>query len=101
MHISDGILSGSVLLAGWAGTCAGVAIGLKRTDTAKIHKRRPNIFIFGPEDLDNDDIISAVEQTPTYKRTKEVLASIGNQGVVTEISRQEPPETPQGVISFA
>jgi cell division protein FtsZ len=71
------------------------------TDTAKIHKRRPNIFIFGPEDLDNDDVISAVEQTPTYKRTKEVLASIGNQGVVNEAPRQDPPETPQGVISFA
>lgn len=36
MHISDGILSGGLLLAGWAGTCAGVAIGLKRTDTSKI-----------------------------------------------------------------
>ena len=32
MHISEGILSGGVLIAGWAGTCAGVAIGLKRTD---------------------------------------------------------------------
>jgi cobalt/nickel transport system permease protein len=36
MHISEGILSGGVLLAGWAGTLAGTAIGLKRTDTAKI-----------------------------------------------------------------
>ena len=36
MHISEGILSGGVLIAGWAGTCAGTAIGLKRTDTSKI-----------------------------------------------------------------
>ena len=36
MHISEGILSGSVLLAGWAGTSAGIAVGLKRTDTSKI-----------------------------------------------------------------
>lgn len=36
MHISEGVLSGSVLIAGWAGTCAGVAIGLKKTDTSKI-----------------------------------------------------------------
>ena len=71
------------------------------SDSSKIHKRRPNIFIFGPEDLDNDDVISAVEQTPTYKRTKEVLASIGNQGVIDEMPRPEAPETPQGVISFA
>jgi cell division protein FtsZ len=58
------------------------------------------ISIFGPEDLDNDDVISAVEQTPTYKRTREILASIGNQNVVEEIQRPETPETQQGVISF-
>ena len=34
MHISEGILSGSVLIAGWAGTTAGIAVGLRtgRTD---------------------------------------------------------------------
>ena len=36
MHISEGILSGGVLLAGWAGTAAGVAIGLKKTDASRI-----------------------------------------------------------------
>ena len=36
MHISEGILSGSVLAAGWAGTSAGIAIGLRKTDTSKI-----------------------------------------------------------------
>ena len=36
MHISEGILSGSVLIAGWAGTAAGIAIGLKKTDTSRI-----------------------------------------------------------------
>ncbi|MBQ7156051.1 MAG: cobalt transporter CbiM [Synergistaceae bacterium] len=36
MHISEGILSGGVLIAGWAVTCAGVGVGLKRTDPAKI-----------------------------------------------------------------
>ena len=36
MHISEGILSGGVLLAGWAGTAAGVALGLKRTEPEKI-----------------------------------------------------------------
>ena len=29
------------------------------------YKRRPHIYLFRPEDLDNDDVISAVEQTPT------------------------------------
>ena len=36
MHISEGILSGSVLSAGWAGTCALTAVGLKKTDTSRI-----------------------------------------------------------------
>ena len=36
MHISEGILSGSVLAAGWAGSIAGISYGLKKTDTSKI-----------------------------------------------------------------
>ncbi len=71
------------------------------TTTRRV-KRRPNIYIFRPEDLDNDDIISAVEQTPTYKRTREILESIG-QPVDTSDSNR-PAETPtadlQGTISF-
>ena len=36
MHISEGILSGGMLITGWAGSCAGLAIGLKKTDMNKI-----------------------------------------------------------------
>ena len=36
MHISEGILSSQILIAGWAGTCAGVAYGLKKTKDYKI-----------------------------------------------------------------
>lgn len=36
MHISEGILSANILIAGWAGTCAGVALGLKKTKDYKI-----------------------------------------------------------------
>ena len=71
------------------------------SDSARRYKRRPNIYIFSPEDLDNDDVISAVEQTPTYKRTREILASIGNQNIIDEEpSRSDTPELQQGVISF-
>ena len=70
------------------------------SEATKRYKRRPNIYIFGPDDLDNDDIISAVEQTPTYKRTREVLASIGNQNEVEEPARPDNTESQQGVISF-
>ena len=72
----------------------------KEGDTAKRYKRRPNIYIFNPEDLDNDDIISAVEQTPTYKRTREILASIGNQNPAVQQPEPQQPEAQQGVISF-
>ena len=36
MHISEGILSGSVLIAGWAGSLTGIAYGLKKTESEKI-----------------------------------------------------------------
>lgn len=39
-------------------------------------RRRPNIYIFSPSDMDNDDIISRVEAIPTYKRTKDELGQI-------------------------
>ena len=71
------------------------------SETGKRYKRRPNIYIFRPEDLDNDDIISAVEQTPTYKRTREILESIGQPVTPQEPTRVET-STPdlQGPISF-
>lgn len=41
-------------------------------------KRRPHIFIFKPEDLDNEDVILAVESTPTKNRTRKMLEDICN-----------------------
>ncbi len=67
------------------------------------YKRRPNIYIFNSEDLDNDDVISAVESTPTYKRTKEILASIGSHEPEPSEPQQRndsPSDAVQGVISF-
>ena len=70
----------------------------------KRYKRRPNIYLFRPEDLDNDDVISAVEQTPTYKRTREILDSINSQAsnevVVIDEPAQDPQEPIQGTIKF-
>lgn len=42
-------------------------------------RRKTHVFIFHPEDMDNDDVISMVEKLPTYKRTKETLAKIKNK----------------------
>ena len=72
--------------------------------TAKRYKRRPNIYLFRPEDLDNDDVISAVESTPTYKRTREILDSINSQAtgdIVSEHPVATPNDEPvQGTIKF-
>ena len=38
--------------------------------------RRRHIYIFNPEDMDNTDIISMVENSPTYLRDKSTLATI-------------------------
>lgn len=72
--------------------------------TSRRMKRRPNIYIFRPEDLDNDDIISAVESTPTYKRTREILESIGQSEVSQDSNRpadNDSQDVAPGIISFA
>ena len=71
---------------------------------SKRYKRRPHIYLFRPEDLDNDDVISAVEQTPTYKRTREILDSIYSQasGEIPQQETEAPASEPiHGTISFA
>lgn len=45
-------------------------------ESTKRTKRRHHIYRFNEDDLDNDDIISMIETTPTYKRSKEILMSI-------------------------
>ncbi len=68
------------------------------------YKRRPHIYLFRPEDLDNDDVISAVESTPTYKRTREILDGIHSRACGEDIPAAKPADEPhdavQGIISF-
>ncbi|MCH5301521.1 MAG: cell division protein FtsZ [Prevotella sp.] len=69
--------------------------------TGTRYKRRPHIYLFRAEDLDNDNVISAVESIPTYKRTREILDSINSQAVESaDKSADAPAEPIQGVISF-
>jgi cell division protein FtsZ len=58
------------------------AIGSKKS------RRRRQIYIFSAEDLDNDDIITAVEDSPTFSRDKSTLSKIQNK------SSQEEEATP-------
>ena len=71
----------------------------------KRYKRRPHIYLFRPEDLDNDDVISAVEQTPTYKRTREILDSIYTQAngedIMPQAETAQPSGPIQGTIKFS
>lgn len=66
------------------------------------YRRRPHIYCFNAEDLDNENVISAVEQSPTYKRTREILKNIHNQanGHTTTVD-ETPKEDIQGTIVFA
>ncbi len=57
-------------------------------------RRRPYIFIFTPEELDDEDIISRVETTPTYRRTKDELSQIRNrqEESAAPLTATPPPE---------
>ncbi|MBM6882204.1 cell division protein FtsZ [Bacteroides caecigallinarum] len=65
-------------------------------------KRRHHMYIFSQEDLDNDDIISMVETTPTYKRTKKELESIQSKAAMQETTVQSSDNNnaESTVISF-
>lgn len=74
-------------------------------NNSKKYKRRPHIYLFRPEDLDNDDVISAVDSTPTYKRTREILDSIkaqaNNDGMTSDKADDNGGDAVQGTIKFA
>ena len=59
------------------------------------HSKHRQIYLFTPEDLDNDDIISLVENSPTYRRTKTSLSAIR---LKAEQEKQQVAESvqPQG-----
>jgi cell division protein FtsZ len=68
-------------------------------------KQRRHIFIFNSEDLDNEDVILAVESKPTYNRTRSSLQEIKNLSkvsveVVNDTKTNESAEPVQGIISF-
>ena len=69
------------------------------------YKRHPHIFLFRPEDLDNEDVILQVENTPTFKRTRQTLEDIRNlasgNAETEEAKKKDDNDTVQGVISFA
>lgn len=65
-------------------------------------KKRHHIYIFSEEDLDNDDIISMVEITPTYKRTRTDLESIQSKATTENAIEQNgnTAEADSKIITF-
>lgn len=66
-----------------------------------VFKRRPQIFHFRQEDLDNEEVILAVENTPTYKRTsqqvKELQLRVSDE---RKQVKQQPEEEVVRTIKF-
>ena len=64
-------------------------------------KRLHNIYIFSSEDLDNDDVISMVETTPTFMRSKVEVDGIRSKAAGAEetSAKQESNNNPM-TISF-
>lgn len=64
------------------------------TDTNESYiKHRPNVYIFKDDDLDNNDTIAMVENTPTYQRSKEDLKKIQGKVPSADASKEEAPES--------
>lgn len=72
-----------------------------RDDPKTQNKRRPHIYLFRQEDLDDEDVILAVENTPTYKRTRQTLEEIRRQASGITMATEDKKEPVQGVISFS
>ncbi len=71
------------------------------TSSAGKKRRRYNVYIFSLEDLDNDDIISMVETTPTYQRSKTVLESIHSKAVSDiEVFEDKEIDNEMNTITF-
>ena len=63
-------------------------------------RSRRHIYIFNTEDLDNDDIIAMIEESPTYTRDKTKLLKITTKAALEEEVAMEEATDNDGVITF-
>ena len=63
-------------------------------------RSRRHIYIFNTEDLDNDDIIAMIEESPTYTRDKTKLVKIKTKAALEEEVAMEEATDNDGVITF-
>jgi len=64
------------------------------------YKRRPHIYLFSQDDLDNEDVILQIENTPTYKRTKQLIKDLKTNNKEEQEEANNDSEAIQGVIKF-
>ena len=59
-------------------------------------RARYNTYIFDMDDLTNDDIISMVEDSPTYQRTRATLTNIESTKTKSEVDSNVTQDFPEG-----
>lgn len=72
-------------------------------DKASNYRKPAHTYLFQPEDLDNEEVIMAVENTPTYKRPRQMLDNIRllTKSKMPQKEEKQSSEPVQGIISFA
>ena len=81
----------------------GIRMGMYSPDgTGKfVVKRRPHIFRFQSDDLDNEEVILAIENTPTYKRTQQQVKELRRRLTdEREVVKQKADEGVVRTITF-
>ena len=81
----------------------GIRMGMYYPDgTGKfVVKRSPHIFRFQPDDLDNEEVILAIENTPTYKRTQQQVKELRRRLTdEREVVKQKADEGVVRTITF-
>lgn len=68
--------------------------------SSKNLRKRRHIYLFQGEDLDNDDIIAMVEDSPTFRRDKATLANIRAKAAAEEEAAAEEATDENGIITF-
>lgn len=63
-------------------------------------KKRRQIFLFAPEDMDNDEIITMVENSPTYQRDKSEVEEFRTKASAPSLTEDDIPGMDGGIITF-
>ncbi|KAA6347478.1 Cell division protein FtsZ [termite gut metagenome] len=74
----------------------GKSIGSK----TKITSKRREIYLFSMEDMDNDNVICAIDNSPTYQRDRTTLKNIQNKTTAEKIEIKDDHTNTERIIVF-